>query len=419
MTYKTPEHIADYIRENSWEESMYIYDLAVMRYKMDLLACLPDNVETFYAMKVNPHVDVVGEALKHENIFWIEVASKWEMDKVIESGQSDVSKVIYTGPSKKPEELSFSVENNIRYLNVESIVEAARIDIEAKKRWVIQPILLRLNTKHGFKPGEAWVILWSWATQFGVPQASVVDDLDILSKLENIKIEGFHMYPATGVMKADVLLWSVEASFKFLKELEDKTGISYNTLDFGWGFGINYWGDEVFDIERYAQWLEILIEKYNMSDKTLILELWRFLWADMWYFVAKINDIKKIGENEQWQEVTWILCNAGTNAHKRPQVLGVDYHVDIVNIVDDSKAELDEVLQKLWIADHTFSQEDILNVYGPFCTSVDYIAKNKTGLSGKIWDYVVMPQSWAYWLSMSPQDFLSHPRVREHIINTQ
>lgn len=416
MIYKTPEHIIDCIHDNSDKESMYIYDLEVMRSKMDLLACLPGNVKTFYAMKVNPHVQIVKEALKHENISWIEVASQWEMDRVIQSWQDDVSRVIYTGPSKKTSELGFSVQNNIQYLNVESIREAVRIDIEAKEKGVIQPILLRLNTKHGFKPGEAGVVLWSGATQFWVPQDSVVEDLKILSELKNLKIEGFHMYPATWVMKAEVLLRSVDLSFKFLRDLEDMTGVTYSTIDFWGGFGVNYWGFQSFDIEKYAQWLEKLIEKYSMSDKTLILELGRYIWADMWYFVTKINDIKKIGKNESWTEVTGVLCHAGTNAHKRPQVLKVNYHIDIINMYDQTQKEVEQILKELWVQNRTINPNDTLNIYGPFCTSVDYIAQWKTGFTWSVGDFVVMPQAGAYGLSMSPQDFLSHPRVEEIII---
>jgi len=409
--FKTPEHIKEVILKNNKKESFYIYDLEVMRYKMKLLSLLPENVKTYYAMKVNPHLEVVKEALKNENISWIEVASKWEIDVVMQAWEKDLSRVIYTWPSKKDYELECSVENNIKYLNVESLKEAVVINQKAKEKGVIQPILMRLNTKHKFEESEAWVTLWSWDTQFGFPQDKTEEYLKKLEKLENIKVEGFHMYPATWIMKAEVLLRSVDETFKFVKEIEAKTNKNFETIDFWWGFWIDYGGFEEFDIKKYSQGLNKLIEKYNMEDKTLILELWRFLWADMWYFVTKVNDIKTLAS---WKKA--VLCTAWTNALKRPQVLWVDYHIDIVKNSEDSNLEIKKILEELW-DNLEVKKEDKFNVYWPFCTSVDKILWDKTGKEINLGDFIVIPQTWAYWKTMSPQDFLSHPEVEEVILN--
>ncbi len=408
--YKTPENIVNTIRENTSLDSMYIYDLEVMRSKMSILSCLPSKVDTYFAMKVNPHKKVVNEALKHSNIKWIEVASRWEIDIVLSNWEKDLSRVIYTWPSKTSKELDFCIENNIWYLNVESLVEAIRINKKAREIWIVQNILLRLNTKHKFLDWEAWVKLWSWDTQFWVAQDDTIEILKILSKFENIKVDWFHMYPATWIMSAWVLLRSVDETFKFVAEIENKTWKNFRTIDFGWWFWVDYGWFSKFDIQKYSEWLWELIDKYGFWEKTFILELWRYLWADMWYFVTKINDIKKV-----WKSSKWILCYAWTNAHKRPQVLWIDYHIDVVNI--ETKDDINYVLKNLWLEEARVCSEDLVNIYWPFCTSVDYLAKWKTWITANIWDYVVMPQSGAYWKSMSPQGFLSHPEVPEIIIN--
>lgn len=440
--YQTPDHIKEVINFNKDKESFYIYDLEMMKYKMDTLKVLDDNVDTYYAMKVNPHLSVVKEALKHKNITWIEVASKWEIDIVREAQQmlflekqadlamqnndrnfensedsylnnsNDLSKVIYTWPSKKPEEIEISVQSNIKYLNVESWTEAIRVDMEAKKKWVVQPILMRLNTKHKFDEWETWVTLWSWDTQFGFPQDETVKFLKDLDKLENIRVEGFHMYPATGIMEASVLLRSVDETFRFVREVQNKTKKEFKTIDFGWGFWVDYGWFKEFNIEEYAEGLSDLIKKYDMKDKTLILELGRYLWADMGYFVTKINDIKTL---KSWAK--WVLCNAWTNALKRPQVLNVNYHMDIVHVVDEMTNKILEISKELWRPIDVLIKKDIFNVYGPFCTSVDKILWDKTWFDANVWDYVVVPQAWAYGKTMSPQEFLSHPEIEEIIID--
>lgn len=411
MTYKTPEHIQDTIKEHQDLPSMYIYDMEVFRNQVNNLVYLPQQVDTFYAMKVNPHPEVIAEALKHPNISWIEVASQWE-EKIVLEQETELNNVIYTWPSKTPQELNLSVVHNIQYLNVESLVEAVRINLEAEKKWIIQPILLRLNTKHKFNEWETWVKLWSADTQFWLAQDETIENLKILSQLKNIRVDWFHMYPASQIMEADVVLRSVEETFKFVDEIEQKTWIEFSTVDFGWGFWVDYGWFKKFNIVKYGNELEKLINKYGFKTKRFILELWRYLWADMWYFVTKINDIKKI-----WKENKWILCHAWTNAHKRPQVLGVDYHIDIVKIHSNTNKEVYNILKGLWVDKPVITQKDITNIYWPFCTSVDYLAKWKTWLEAEIWDYIVMPQAGAYWKTMSPQKFLSHPDVPEIIIN--
>ncbi len=53
------------------------------------------------------------------------------------------------------------------------------------------------------------------------------------------------------------------------------------------------------------------------------------------------------------------------------------------------------------------------NVYGPFCTSVDKFAWDKSGKQIRVSDYIVQPKTGAYRRSMSPKGFLSHPQVPE------
>ncbi len=412
MNYKTPDHIVDVIKENKNKDAFYIYDLDVMRYKMRLLWMLPENVDTYYAMKVNPHIDVVSEALKNENISWIEVASQWEIDVVLEAWEQDLSKVIYTWPSKSDKELKFCVQNHINYLNVESWKEAIMINMEAEKRWIVQPILMRLNTHHEFAEWEAWVTLSSWDTQFWFPQDETIQYLSLLDQLKNIRVDWFHMYPATWIMEADVLLRSVDETFRFVQEVENKTWKEFKTIDFWWWFWINYWWFKEFDIGRYSEWLQKLIEKYWMEYKKFILELGRYLWSDMWFFVTKVNDIKTLSS---WKK--WVLCHAWTNSHKRPQVLNVDYHVDVVEVQDEMAARIYQISKELWLPIDIVRENDAFNVYWPLCTSVDKVALNKTWKDIKIWDFIVQPQTWAYWKTMSPQAFLSHPEIEEIVIN--
>ena len=393
------------VRAHPQREAAYYFDLSRMRAQMNLLKHLPKQVRTFYAMKVNPHSEVVRAALRHSSITGIEVASGGEIDTVMSQsikGIDVLEDIIYTGPGKKNEELQLSVSGRIRHVNVESELEARRLNRIAKEIGITQPILVRLNTKH--KIEGAGVVLGSGDTQFGFPQKRAQDTLEMLSTLDNIRVDGFHMYPATGVVDYNKLLGSVEASFEFLKDIENSSQREFPILDFGGGFGIDYSGEKVFNIKGYSQGLESLITDFDFGDKIFYLELGRYLAADMGYYVTRVNDIKTLESGKKA-----VICNAGTNAHKRPQVLDVDYPLEVISMnVEQEFPEMQEII---------VSPEDVFNVYGPFCTSVDHVALGKTGKLIRVGDYVVQPKAGAYGKTMSPQRFLSHPEVPEIILN--
>lgn len=394
------EHIKKVIYQNSNLASFYIYDLNKFKKQINKLSNLPFQIKIYYAMKANPHSSILDFALKNNNLDGIEVASKGEIKEVLKF-EKNLNKIIYTGPSKTPEELEFSIKNNIKYLNIESLLEAQRINFFAKKHNKIQPILIRLNTKHEFPPNESGVILGSGDTQFGFPENQIKNYLEKIEKLENIKINGFHIYPATGVLNAKTLLKSVESSFKFIKQIEKTKKTKYKTIDFGGGFGIDYQGNKEFDINLYGEGIEKLINKYKINDKELLLELGRYLTADMGYFVTRVNDIKILESGNKA-----VLCTSGTNFHKRPQVLGIDYKLEVVNMDKEPFYPHLENVKKT----------DKFNVYGPLCTSIDKLAINKSGKEIKVNDYIVQLQAGAYGKTMSPQAFLSHQEIPEIIL---
>lgn len=390
------EKIKRELIRNPITSTAYFFDLGIMGQQMDSLIHLPQQVETFYAMKVNPNPRVVASALTHKNISGIEIASLGEQITAIGENPTpeQLRKIIFTGPGKQPHEIEKAI--GIRHLNVESELEAHRANEFAKTKGVEQPILVRLNTKHVIE--GAGVTLGSGSNQFGFPQENASEVLEKLSKFKNLQIDGFHMYPATGVLNYENLLKSVEASFQFLKDIEGQANRRFPVLDFGGGFGVDYSGDNVFDIKGYSSGLEELIKGFGFNDRTFYLELGRYLAANMGYFVTKVNDIKTMGDGTKA-----VICVAGTNAHKRPQVLNVDYPLEVISMDVEDKFQGQE----------NVAREDLFNVYGPFCTSVDKIAWNKSGKIIRVGDYIVQPKAGAYGRTMSPQQFLSHPEIPE------
>ncbi|MFQ5582617.1 MAG: diaminopimelate decarboxylase, partial [Mariprofundaceae bacterium] len=105
----------------------YFYDTTVMREKIaHLKTIMPAGVDVFYAMKANPHAAFLAAA-RDAAAAGIEIASLGEAEKALAAGFMP-SGLIFTGPGKSPEELRWSVEQGIRTIHIESLVEANRLN---------------------------------------------------------------------------------------------------------------------------------------------------------------------------------------------------------------------------------------------------------------------------------------------------
>lgn len=377
------------------EHAFFLYDLNIMNKQINSLSNLPKNIEIFYAMKANPNSEVVSFALNHPLINGIEIASQGEAEKVL-LYQQDLKKVIYTSPGKRKEELLFAIKNKIQLINVESLIEAHRIQELSEET---QPILLRINTNREIHGAISKMSSSSSPSQFGVSEEEAIHTINEIKKLNKISLKGLHIFSATGVLNASSLLEHIDYAFNLVNNIEKKTNSHFSTIDFGGGIGVDYEGSTVFDINHFANGLKAIIEKYKMQDKRLILELGRYLVADMGYFCTKINDIK-ISKGKKI-----LICTAGINAHRRPYAMKVNYPVEILNrgenIIYPNQPECNM---------------EFVQINGPLCTEADTLSYNTFVKNAKIGDFVIMKKSGAYGLSMSAKDFLSHPHVHEFVI---
>ncbi len=389
-------HIKDKILELAKaHHSFFLYDLDVVRSQADKLRKLPLNVEIFYAMKANDDPRIIQATLCHTQISGIEIASQGEAEKVLKQTR-DLSRVIYTGPSKRVEELEFVVENRIQLINVESLTEAYRIQNLAA---LPQDILLRVSTNkeiHGVKTKMASV---DKPTSFGVEENEAISVVKRLKGLDRLKLRGLHMFGATGILDYRALLDYVDYCFNLTKKIEHAAESAFPILDFGGGPGVDYEGNSHFDMSFFGRGLDKLIKQNGMGDKRLIFELGRFISADCGYFVTTINDIK----TSHGKKI--LVTTAGTHAHKRQQALNINYPIEILNRGEN-----------YLYADQLSALRERVQIRGPLCTPIDWLSLNCYVEKADIGDLVVMKKTGAYGADQSNKDHLSHEHAPEFTI---
>ena len=374
--------------------SFYVYDLDQVRTQLDSLN-LPKNVKVYYAMKANDDYRILDTVLHHPRIEGIEIASRGEAEKVLNHKDS-LAEVVYTGPGKRPDELEFVLDKGIRFLNIESLTEAYRIQNLAKR---VQPVLLRLNTNKEIHGAATRMSTIDEPTPFGFPEDEALEVIKKIKSLNRLFLQGLHIFGASGVLEAKDLLDYTDYSLGLARKIEKDSHNNFPTLDFGGGLGVDYESKRKFDILFFSKGLELLIKKHKMQDKTLLFELGRYIVADSGYFCTKINDIKL----SHGKKI--LVCTAGTNAHRRPYAMKINYPTEILN------------LGEKYLYDGQLSaKNESVQVRGPLCTMADVLSYNTYIKKAEIGDFVVQRKAGAYGADMSHKDFLSHDEVPEFVI---
>ena len=395
-----PSHIQSSIIarvQNGQTLNVYLYDLAPMHTKINLLRdIMPEGIEVFYAMKANPHPAFLVTALE-AGVTGIEIASLGEATKAINAGFSP-AQLIYTGPGKSMEELTWCVEQGIRTIHIESLAEAHRINALCQKMGKKQDVLLRINAD--FDIHDAQTTFSGGSKKFGIDEEQLDVALPQILALSQLNFRGLHVYAASGVLNVDDLLHNCKLVFDLTQRIEATyQGVHCDIIDFGGGFGVDYLEEgNDFDPQAYADGLSAMIAQYGFNGRHFVLELGRWLAADCGWFCSEIIDIKTSRGKKQ------VVCAGGINHFRRPAALAINHPMDIVKMGKDKLFERQEAIH----------QEKVY-FGGPLCTSADKLANDVYIEEANIGDIAVFGLAGAYGLSMSNVGFLSHNTPEEII----
>jgi len=399
-----PNHIESELKRRAESGSTlncYLYDTAPMREKIcHLVEIMPQGLEVFYAMKANPHPAFLKAALD-ANAVGIEIASLGEATRAVEAGFT-ANRLIYTGPGKSPEELTWSVEHGVRTVHIESLVEAHRLNAICAERDKNMDVLLRINAN--FDIHDAQTTFSGGSKKFGIDEERLDDALPQILALEHLNFRGLHVYAASGVLNVNDLLKNCELVFDLTKKIESTyTGVKCDLIDFGGGFGVDYLEEgHDFDPQAYADGLTKMISSYDFEGRHFVLELGRYLAADSGYFCTEILDIKESRGKKQ------VICAGGINHFRRPAALSINHPLGIVRA---SKEKL--------FSGQTSVEKEQVYFGGPLCTSADKLANDVYVEAADIGDVAVFGLAGAYGLTMSNQEFLSHARPEEVVLDSK
>ncbi|MDD0977297.1 phosphopantetheine-binding protein [Pseudomonas fontis] len=371
----------------------YIYDETVLRSSFsELRHALPDCVDIFYALKVNPNLSLVKLIRSYGGN--TEVCSLGELEIALKAGVAPQD-IIFLGPYKKPEEHRRALEVGVFAIVVESETELRKVSALAGEMGVTAPVAIRINPNFSAS-GSPWK-MGGRPTHFGIEEDTAIEHFGEYVKLPNLNVRGIHVYNGTKILDAQSVYDNASYILDLFRNLTLRYGLDMTMVDVGGGLGIKYYENEKeLDTYQLKQLLAPLFETFHRQfPKTrIILESGRFVAGKCGALLVTVDNIK---ENHG---KTFAVTDGGTNCHGAAagsgQVLKRNFR--IVHATGSTGAPLREY-----------------HISGPLCSPDDLLGRDVRIETISEGDVLAVTASGAYGPTASPTLFHSHGHPAEVI----
>lgn len=376
------------IKQSGTPVCHYIYDLNALRQHVHkIVSSLPENCEMYYAMKANSENDIL--ATMSESVAGFEVASQGEIQKGL--AHKKTNRIIFGGPGKTDEELTFAIDQGIQRIHVESIYELKRLNAILDTKNKQMDVLLRVNLSGPFP--NATLHMAGRPTQFGISENEVEQAIKLALELPHINLEGFHFHSISNNLDAALHLDVMRLYFHKAKIWSEAFQFPLKHINIGGGIGVNYADlNQQFEWGKFVEGFQDVINEEAMNDVTLNFECGRYLVAHIGYYATEVIDIKQV------HNAYYAILTGGTQQFRLPVSWQHNHPFEICHI------------------DHNpyhFERMEVANekvtFVGKLCTPKDVFSKETPVKSVRTGDVVIFNYAGAYGWSISHHDFLSHP----------
>lgn len=256
---------------NLQDTAYYVFDTRVFRQRIrHVRQLLGPEMTLAYAIKANPFLTgfALGAAEK------LEVCSPGEC-RICDALGIPAEATVISGLNKPPAFLEALISaSDGRTYTVESLTQFATLDALAKKYGKKLPILLRLTNN----------------SQFGINEEEILALVQSREEHSNLCFRGIQFFSGTQKTSIKKLAREIEHLDALLQKLETETGWRCPELEYGPGFPVNYFGEELDEAALLTQFREDL---ESMAWKGAVtLELGRFLAASCGQYFTHVADRK-------------------------------------------------------------------------------------------------------------------------------
>ena len=211
------------------------------------------RLRLFYAMKANPHPDIIKTFVELGGCF--DCASEGEMRLALAQGAT-ADRIIFANTIKRPEALDFARKQKINLVTFDNEPELYKIAEHAPGTRV----LARLKVSNLGSLVEL-------SLKFGADEDQIVPML-LKAKSLGLKPEGVSFHVGSQCTNIENYLRAFEQMSRIIAEAE-KRGLKIRMIDIGGGFPIRHFKDDKICIETFAS--QLRREMDRLFDKSIDL----------------------------------------------------------------------------------------------------------------------------------------------------
>ena len=360
---------------------VYVFDEAYIRrmmrvYRDTILEKYDGKGIVLYASKAFS-CQAIYRIADEENI-GIDVVSGGELYTAKKAG-FPMQKVYMHGNNKLDYEIGEALDAGIGCIVADAYSEIDKIDCEAKKRGMVQDILLRIN------PGveahtHAFVQTATTDSKFGFAIADGTAEkitAYAMSK-KNVKLLGYHCHIGSQIFEKQSFVLAVTKCMRFAAEMKKRLGFELKTLNLGGGFGIWYTDeDKQITPEGYAEYLEALINEVKAQAKEnhmelpyLVVEPGRSIVGEAGVTLYTVGAIKEIPGVKKY-----VAVDGGMFENPRYALYESKYTPVLANRANEAATDLVSIAGKCCESGDIIAEK----VYLPKAESGDILAVLSTG----------------------------------------
>nr|WTB28331.1 type III PLP-dependent enzyme [Streptomyces sp. NBC_00830]WTB35751.1 type III PLP-dependent enzyme [Streptomyces sp. NBC_00830] len=372
---------------------LYVYDLdEVEAARSELLAALPDAFELFYALKANPHPDLVrtlrtgpGRPCRPE------ISSTGELAAALTAGFTGTD-CLYTGPGKTPGELRIALSRGVRLFSTDSVSDVEHVAAAAREAGVVADCLLRVNSASA--SATTSIRMTGTPSQFGFDSENLPEALPRLRTVDGIRLAGLHFFPLSNARDEESLIDEFRHTIALAGELQRDLGLPLKYLDIGGGFTAPYGtpgarGSYPKLAGELAAALDTHLPGWRAGAPQVACESGRFLAGRSGTLLTRVSNVK-ISRGRRF-----VILDAGINAFGG--MSGIGRLLPVTVQTDDGA-----------------TSEEKGSLVGPLCTPGDVLGREITLPAGLApGDLLAIPNTGAYGLTASLLGFLGRPMPAE------
>jgi diaminopimelate decarboxylase/aspartate kinase len=351
-------------------DAAYVYDLATVASQAGALAQMRSLSRALYAIKANPHPDILRQVAAAGLSF--ECVSRAEVERVLETLPGiDLDRILFTPNFAPREEYAWALQRGIR-LTVDNLY--------VLRAWpeLFQGSALFVRVDTGRGHGHHQHVRTAGVhSKFGVPVFEI-GELKAAAAAAGARIVGLHAHTGSGNFEVPMWLETAAVLADAAASLADVT-----VLDLGGGLGVP---DRAGRLPVDMSALDAALQTFRRQHPAL--ELWlepgRYLVAAAGVLLARVTQLKGKGA------VRYLGVATGMNSLIRPALYGA--HHEILNL-----SRLDD------------AAEEMFTVVGPICESGDVLGRDRLLPASREGDVLLIANAGAYGRVMSSHYNLRAP----------